>query len=117
MRQARERKAPADNLKSWSIPPSVRSRRCRTSFDLEFHLPHETNPLRHDIVRQDRAPFRRIARLDRRKVMRFSLAYGEVVNRLSPGPRASCSERTFAVCWDGILSSQTLIMLPRREFS
>src|SRR5438552_9904665 len=99
MQPARERKAPADNLKSWSIPPSVRSKRCRTSFDREFHLPHETNPLRQDIVRRDRVPSQRIARPDRRKVMRFSLAYGDVVNRVSPRARAPTGERTPVACW------------------
>src|SRR6476469_10921349 len=99
MQPARERKAPADNLKYLSIPPSVRSRRCRTSFDREFHLPYETNPLRQDNVRQGHVPSRRIARPDRRKVMRFFLAYGDVVNRVSPRARAPSGERTLVACW------------------
>ena len=87
-----ERKVRADNLKSWSTPPSARSTRCRTSFDPEVHRPDETNPLRQDIVRRDRVPFRRIARPVRRKVARFSLAYGQVVNRVSAVVRVPSGE-------------------------
>src|SRR5262249_22459379 len=40
------------------------------------------------IVRRDRVPYPRIARPVRRKVVRFSLPYGDVVNRVSPEARA-----------------------------
>src|SRR3954463_7722410 len=92
--RARERKAPADNWKSSSIPPLVRSTRCRTSFDREFHRTYETNPPPQDNVRRDRVPSRRIAHPDPRKVRRFFSAYRQLVNLVSLRARARCGERS-----------------------
>src|SRR4029079_6313492 len=96
---ARERKAPAGNLRYWSTPPSARSTRCRISFDRGFHRPDETNPPQPDIVQRGRAPSHRSARPDRQKVVRFFSAYGDVVNRVSPQARAPSGECMRLACW------------------
>src|SRR5262249_14243772 len=116
MRRANGHKAPADNSKSWSIPLSAQSTRCRSSFDREFHRPDETDLLRQETARRGPAPFRHIARPDRRRVVRFFSAYGDVVNRVSSRARVSSGERTPLACWLWH-SSATNFSLPPAEFA
>src|SRR5689334_8803557 len=104
--RVRERTAPADNLKSSLIPPSGRSMRCRTTFDRECHRPGETNPLRQHVAQRGHIPYRRIARPDRRKVMRFFLAW-DLLNRVRFG-----RERNF---WGAQVSGVLVAVFCRNE--
>src|SRR5262245_1965806 len=66
-----EHKGPADNYPSSSVPRPDRSMLCALTFDREFRLLAETNPLPLEIARQDPVPSPQFARLARQKVMRF----------------------------------------------